>query len=210
MASSARTRVSSFVALGMLLAVAACTADATSVPSSPFGEDPSQTTPPPSSTADPKDPPSKDKDTDKDPPPKVDKTVKFELTIDGESIKPDAVTVEVDKGTGGDPDRILIKAQHEQDFGTPFTSTATFTLRLVTTAKGQDICGTAAGRSADYWFKDGQGGAIRGIGTMYVGGNCTMNIVANEADDFTSGTAQGTLGGAVTKSFSVKWGQNLP
>jgi hypothetical protein len=89
-----------------------------------------------------------------------------------------------------------------------FQSTATFTIRVEATEKGADTCGSG-GRSADYWFKDTDG-SLRGLGTSYQGGSCTMTVLGNASDGFSSGTAKGTVGGVKTKSFTLSWGQPIP
>lgn len=140
----------------------------------------------------------------------VDKTVRFELTLDGQpiTIAQSTVKVKVEAGSNGDPPGLVIDGSYEQTGVGAFTSTATFTVRVDTTTKGSDACGTG-GRSAGYWFKDTDG-TIRGLGTVYQGGHCTMNVVASAADGFTSGTATGVVGGAKQKAFTVRWGQPLP
>jgi hypothetical protein len=70
----------------------------------------------------------------------VDKTVRFELTIDGASIVPDVVKVEVEPAKNGKPARLVVDASHEQVQNGPFTSTATFTLSVDLTEKGKDAC----------------------------------------------------------------------
>ena len=128
----------------------------------------------------------------------------FAFVRHGQTIVP-KVTVQIDPATNLGPAAIVIKASHQQQINGG-TSTATFTLTLDVTEKGGGSCGSA--RSADYFFKDTDG-ALRGIGTSYQGGACTMSVITNEADGFSSGTASGTLGGAASKSFTVSWGQNL-
>ncbi len=137
----------------------------------------------------------------------VDKTLRFDLTLDGQAITIANTSVKIEAGSNGGPDRIVVDGSYQQTTG-PFGSTATFTIRAETTAKGLDTCGTD-GRSASYWFKDTDG-TIRGLGTSLQGGNCTMNVVANAADAFSSGTAKGVIGGAKQKAFTITWGQPLP
>jgi hypothetical protein len=115
----------------------------------------------------------------------------------------------VEPGSSGDPPRVVIAGSYEQQLPGPgFTSTATFTIYVDATEKGVDTCGSG-GRSASYWFKDDDG-ALRGLGTSYQGGNCTMTVLGNASDGFSSGTAKGTVGGAKMKSFSVSWGRTIP
>lgn len=215
MPSFSSTRLASSLALAVFVAsTAACTTGTTTggagtpaeqAPSDdgPQRDEPSTSSSPP---ADEKSPPTKNDD---DPAPAIDKTVHFELSIGGETIDPDEVVVTLQPASGGDPATLVIKAHHEQQLNGPFTSTATFTMKVDVTEKGKDLCGEG-GRYADYWFKDPDDGALRAIGTGYVGGSCSMNVIANQADGFWSGTATGTLGGATSKSFTVSWGQNLP
>lgn len=192
-----------------LMTSAACTAGVSPSGGSgvPVEEEPSPTKPTPTptatSTATPDKPPAKP-----DPVPEIDKTVRFALTLEGAPVNITKVSVKILPGTGGDPARFQIDGSYEQQLNGPLTSTATFTIRADVTAKGVDTCGEGS-RSADYWFKDTDG-ALRGLGTGYQGGSCTMTIIGNGADGFSSGSAKGTLGGTKTKSFTITWGQPLP
>ena len=137
-----------------------------------------------------------------DPEPTLDKTKRFTLTLEGQPVTVANVTTKVE-GV-----RVVIAGSYEQDLNGPLTSTATFTIRVDGSEKGKDSCGTG-GRAADYWFKDTDG-ALRGLGTSYQGGSCTMTVIGNAADGFSSGSATGTLGGVKTKSFTLNWGQPIP
>ena len=206
MSPFARVRYASFFALTIVVGTTtACTAGSTSTGSDLPGEQGTpHATPVPTGSATTTTPPAHTPDAGADATPAIDHTVHFALTIDGQAIVP-KVTVQLDPATNLGPAAIVVKASHPQQLNGG-TSTATFTLTLVVDEKGEGSCGSA--RSAGYFFKDTDG-ARRGIGTSYQGGACTMNVITNEADGFTSGTASGTLGGATSKSFTVSWGQNL-
>lgn len=193
-----------------LMTSAACTAGSTSTGGSgvPVEDEPSPTKPAPTPAPTPTGTTTQEPPTKPDPKPVIDRTVRFDLTLEGSPVNITKVAVKVNPGSGGDPARVQIDGSYEQQLNGPFTSTATFTVRAEIDAKGSDACGEG-GRSADYWFKDTDG-ALRGMGTSYQGGGCTMNIIANGADGFSSGTAKGTIGGVKTKSFTVTWGQPLP
>lgn len=200
-----------FIAL-CLATTAACSSGSSG---SFYGEDGGAPSPTPTAsgtttTDPPKDKPDAAPESKPDAAPTVDKTVHFDLTLEGQpiTIAQSTVKVKVEAGSNGNPPGLVIDGSYEQTGVGAFTSTATFTVRVDTTTKGADACGTG-GRSAGYWFKDTDG-TIRGLGTVYQGGNCTMNVVANAADGFTSGTATGVVGGAKQKAFTVRWGQPLP
>lgn len=142
----------------------------------------------------------------KDPERTLDKTERFELTLEGSPVKITGATVEVKPASGSTLARVSITGSYQQLFGPTFT--ATFTVSVDAKAQGTAACDSKA-RFADYWFKDTDG-TIRGLGTSFNGGGCTMTVLGNDADGFTSGTATGTVGGSKTKSFSVRWGKSLP
>jgi hypothetical protein len=201
----------SVLSLAIVSSTSACSVESTSAGGG-LEEDPpadapasggESSTPKPADEPDEKDSEPEEKEEEES----VDKTVHFELTLDGASIVPDVVKVEVQPAKSDKPARLVIDAKHQQDLKGGFTSTATFTLSLDLTEKGKDTCSSV--RSASYFFKHTDG-SLSGIGTSYAGGSCMMDITANEADGFSSGTATGVLGGVTTKSFSVAWGQNLP
>jgi hypothetical protein len=196
------------LSLSMVASTAACSVEATSAGGGLEEGSPASAPAPGGESATPKpaDEPE-EKESEQEEEEEVDKTVRLELTIDGAQIVPDEVKVKVEPAKSGKPARLVIDASHEQDLKGPFTSTATFTLSVDLTEMGKDACSSK--RSASYFFKDTDG-ALRGIGTGYAGGHCMMEITANEADGFSSGSATGVLGGATTKSFSVAWGQNIP
>jgi hypothetical protein len=140
--------------------------------------------------------------------PVIDKTVHFDLTLDGDPIAITKVTVKMEPASGSSPASIAVAGQYEQQLGHGLTSTATFTVSAATTEKGADACGTG-GRYASYLFKDTDG-TIRIVSTSLQGGSCTMKIFGNAADDFTSGSATGVIGGLSPKAFTVAWGQPIP
>jgi hypothetical protein len=203
--------------LAAFATLGACSAT-TSGTGTPVEETPTGTTPTPSGTgttapAPAPSPPAKDGGSTAKPP--IDTTPRFELTLDGELLNVTTVTVKVTpasgSGSNATPERVAIAGSYEQQINGGYlgmTSTATFTIHADTVATGLDLCGNG-GRSAGYWFKDTDG-SLRGMGTDYQGGNCTMDVTANAADGFTSGSAKGAIGSAPTKSFTVRWGQPLP
>jgi hypothetical protein len=130
----------------------------------------------------------------------VDKTPRFALELDGELMEASEIKVKVEGN------QVKIEAVYEPELPPPYGSASTFTLTLPMATTGTGPCTT--GRSAFYWFKDG-GGTLRGIGTEYSGGGCTMTLTSKAADGFSSGSASGTLGGAMTKSFSIEWAQPI-
>ena len=137
--------------------------------------------------------------------PVIDKTARFDLTIDGQPITITKVTAKIDPASGNTPTRIDVAGQYEQQLGSGLTSTATFTVFVDTTETGTDACGTG-GRDASYLFKDTDG-SIRIESTGLQGGSCTMKIFSGVSDGFTSGSATGVIGGASQKSFTIAWGQ---
>jgi hypothetical protein len=177
-----------------------------------FGEDggtPSTTptgtgtsTPPPPDTADA----SSDKATDAGP--AVDKSPRFDLELDGQPVAIENVEVKVEPASGSTPARISVAGQYEQQLGFGQTSTAKLTLYVDASEKGTDACGVG-GRSASYLFKDTEG-AITVLATDLQGGNCTMKVVGNASDAFTSGSVTGVLSGEEQKSFTLAWGQAIP
>ena len=131
-ARSAVRLASSLVLTLFVATTAACTAGTTTsgtgfpTEPGPSKDTPSKDAPSTSSTDD--DDTKKPAPAEDDDKPQVDKTVHFELTIDGETIVPDEVKVTREVGPGGDPDRFVLKARHEQAIQGPFTSTATSTM----------------------------------------------------------------------------------
>jgi hypothetical protein len=217
MRSFAISRPFSLLSLAAFATLGACSAT-TSGPGTPVEEAPAGTTPTPSgtgTTAPAPAPSAPDAGGGPITKPPVDKTARFELTLDGETIPVTTVTVKVTpaagSGSNATPERVAIAGSYEQQLNGGYlgmTSTATFTIYADSAATGLDVCGNG-GRSAGYWFKDTDG-TLRGMGTDYQGGSCTMDVTANAADGFTSGSAKGTIGGVTTKSFTVRWGQPLP
>ncbi len=156
----------------------------------------------------PKDPPDAAPEPKPDAGPVVDTTPRFDLTLEGKPIAITKVSVKIEPASGNTPATIAVAGQYEQQLPQGFTSTATFTVYAGTTEKGADACGTG-GRSATYLFKDTDG-SIRVIATSLQGGSCTMKILSNVADAFTSGSATGVIGGAKQKAFTIAWGQPVP
>lgn len=198
------TLLPAFVLFSFFFASAACTVESSSPPSSSSSssggasERPSTTSPtePPAPTSPTKtDPQPKDED----PKPKTPPKPFFEATIDGEPAVFDETSIELDDG------------QYELvgvvNATSPYGSDKTLTVRFAKGETGAAACASGK-RSADLWYKDDDG-TIRGIGTSYIYGGCTMTLDTSIAG-YVSGKAQGTLGGQKQKSFSVSFAQKLP
>ena len=167
------------------------------------------TSPTPSGTSTTPSPSGKDASTSEpDAAPVIDKTVKFDFTIDGETPTIESATATIVPATSTDPAMVKIAGQYEQDEGFGLTSTATFTIWVQTGYTGTDACDEKT-RYATYLFKDTDG-AIKELATDLLGGSCTMKVLSTTADGFTSGSATGTLGGDSTKAFTIAWGQPIP
>jgi hypothetical protein len=180
--------------------------------SSTYYDDGGSPTPTPTATATgttepPPDKPDASIEPKPDAGPTLDKTPRFDLTIEGQPITITKVSVKIEPASGSSPARIAVAGQYEQQFPQGFTSTATFTVYAGTTATGTEACGSD--RYATYLFKDTDG-TIRVESTSLLGGSCTMKILGNSADGFSSGTATGVIGGATTKAFTITWGQVIP
>lgn len=183
--------------------VTACSVETTSPPSSESkpastapGTEPSESAPPPKA----KPAPAQTEEEDpKAPAPKAPPTPFFDATLDGDDAVFDETSIELDDGKYE-----LVGVVNAQS---PYGSDMTLTVRMAKGETGTAACASGK-RSVDLWYKD-EDGAIRGIGTSYQYGNCTMKLDTS-IPGYVSGEAQGTLGGAKQKSFTVKFAQKLP
>jgi hypothetical protein len=200
-----RNTLSSFCVLSSFtFVVAACSVEPASLPSS--GTDkPATTTPATEPSKDPSKstnttPPSEtNEDPKNDPPPKTPPKPFFDATLDGDPAVFDETTIELDDGS--------YELQGVVKATSPYGSDMTLTVRFAKGETGADVCSDDK-RSVDLWYKD-EDGTIRGIGTSFIYGNCSMTLDTS-IPGYVSGQAQGTLGGAKQKSFTVKFAQKLP
>jgi hypothetical protein len=195
------TLFSSIVLSSFVFIVTACSVESTSPPSG--SDKPATTTPatepakPPSKSTTPA--PSDTNDEPKDePPPKTPPKPFFDATLDGDPAVFDETTIELDDGS--------YELKGVVNATSPYGSDMTLTVRFTKGETGAGAC--SDDRSVDLWYKD-EDGAIRGIGTGYVYGSCSMTLDTS-IPGYVSGQAQGTLGGAKQKSFTVKFAQKLP
>lgn len=185
-----------------LVVVAACSVESTSPPPSetkPVSTSPSTepSTPPPSKS---KPAPTPSQDDPQDPAPKTPPKPFFDATVDGDAKLFDETTITLEDGS--------YKLRGTVEAQSPYGgSDETLTVHITKGETGTAACDDDK-RSVDFWFKDDDG-AIRGLGTSYVYGGCTMKLDTS-IPGYIIGEAQGTLGGAKQKSFSVKFAQKLP
>ena len=184
--------------------VTACSVESTSPPpseSKPVSTSPS-TDPadPPPSKSKPAPAPAPSQNDPDEPAPKTPPKPFFDATVDGDAMVFDETTIELEDGSY----KLRGTVESQSPYG---GSDETLTVHINKGESGTAACDDDK-RSVDLWFKDDDG-AIRGLGTSYVYGGCTMKLDTS-IPGYVIGEAQGTLGGAKQKSFSVKFAQKLP
>ncbi len=144
----------------------------------------------------------------KDSAPTLDKTLRMQVSIDGEAIDIEKIEVSTQRESDGTPLKVMLKLSYQQIDPRGFSdSTATLSL-WVPVAESVGAC-SDDGRNVTYVYKDFDDRQIYWLGTGYQGGNCSMKVTAGVADHFTAGSITGTLGGNTTKPFSVTWAQPI-